>query len=79
MWSTHSAVYVYDAYNVHKYEHVMFNVYEHKLNGLDMGHQLCKVTSTSINCLFGIKYNETSSTSYGRSDDLGDTSSTGTP
>lgn len=59
MLADNSAVYVYDAYNVHIYTHVVGNIYSSTINGRDNGHHLCKLTESSFKCLFGIKFNET--------------------
>ncbi len=58
MWRGGTAAYVSDGYNVHRLSQVYGNVYSYTRNGEEAGHQLCKVTETSVNCLFGIKFNE---------------------
>lgn len=58
MWSNITAAYISDGYNTHRLSQVYGNVYSYTRNGKNVGHQLCTVTETSVNCLFGIKFNE---------------------
>lgn len=59
MLHTDRAVYVYDAYNLHEYRNVIGNIYSYSLNGVELSYQFCKMTTTSVDCSFGLKFNET--------------------